>query len=73
MTSSEKNIIFAYILALFLGGVGLLYLGRDEDKTIGIILTIITIIAWFPFFLGVIPGIAGLYLTYKAAQELGLA
>jgi TM2 domain-containing membrane protein YozV len=71
-TTAQKNIWIAYILAFILGGAGLLYLGREEDKTMGIILTIVAIIGWFTFIIWFIAMIVGIYFTYKTAKEMGL-
>jgi hypothetical protein len=70
--TSQKNIWIAYILAFLFGGAGLLYLGRGEDRQLGVVLTIITILCWTTIILEIFPGLVGLYLTYKAAQEMGL-
>jgi TM2 domain-containing membrane protein YozV len=77
--TSQKNIWIAYILAFLFGGAGLLYLGREQDKKLGIVLTIgaiVGLIGWILFVGGIIWLVAiifGLYFTYKAAEELGLA
>jgi TM2 domain-containing membrane protein YozV len=62
--TAQKSKILALVLALIFAGAGLLYLDFDRFKVTGVILILL---CWTG-----IANIVGLYLTWVAAEEIGL-